>query len=210
MNKKIVIILVVVVVLAIVAATVYFLSGPKYKFDFVFNLLTNKTEFEDYSNSPDAKTSFPSIKTVGFWIKLNPNVSDGERPGIIMGNHPSGPQVLNVEVHADRRPRIYMNGGAVNWLPNDNLPLDIWTHILFVIKPITIEYYRDGSLFETYTSPTTVPDQGEINNIKYGYDNRGSDVSVNAPNFQIGKMYVSDTVPTQDQITDLVSSYKPI
>ncbi len=177
---------------------------------FVFDLLNNKNEFIAYSTSSNAKTSFDAIKSVGCWVKLNPNTTDTERQGIIMGNYPTGPQVLNVEV-VSRRTRIYMNGGVLDWFPTDILPIDTWAHILFVIKASTIEYYRDGVLKETFTAPSAaplnglVPVQGTISNIKYGYDNRGNDVSVNAPNFKVANMFVSDEALTQDKINNLLN-----
>lgn len=180
---------------------------PYLKPDFAFSLLTNRTEFNTYSINNTNRVFVKGISAVGCWIKLNPDVTDSIRPGIIMGNYDTFPNQINVEIHQYRRPRIYINRGAINWLPNDNLPLDTWTHILFNISsPSTIDYYRDGILKESFSG--VIPSITNITNIKYGYDNRGSDVSANAPNFKIANMFISETPITSDTVKSL-TSYVP-
>lgn len=137
----------------------------------VDKVLTEKREFISYSKLKNF--SYNSLKSIGAWVKLNKNVLDAERPGIIMGNYPETANTnLNIEIHQNRKPRIYINMGALDWLVNDNIPLDTWVHIAFVLKNNSIEYYRDGVLKQTLERiPPTI---GLINNIKFGYDNRGS------------------------------------
>jgi hypothetical protein len=138
----------------------------------VDRLLTNQADFISYSTLKNF--SYTKLKSFGAWINLNPDVLDTDRAGILMGNYPATisdtNSELNIEIHTERKPRIYINRGAIDWKPNDPIPLNTWTHIAFVIKPNSIEYYRDGILKETIQ--TTPPSLQQITNIKFGYDNR--------------------------------------
>ncbi len=169
----------------------------------VDRLLTNQTDFISYSTLKNF--SYRNLKSFGAWINLNPEVLDTERAGILMGNYLATISATNselgIEIHTERKPRIYINRGAIDWKPNDPIPLNTWTHIAFIIKPNSIEYYRDGILKETRQGTPPIIEQ--LNNLKFGYDNRTPPFYAK---FKLKNVLVGTTEWTSADFNKIISS----
>jgi hypothetical protein len=169
----------------------------------VDRLLTNQTDFISYSTLKNF--SYRNLKSFGAWINLNPEVLDTERAGVLMGNYPSTisdtNSELGIEIFTNRRPRIYINRGAIDWAVDESIPLNTWTNIAFVIKPNSIEYYRDGILKQTRQGTPPIIEQ--LTNLKFGYDNRNPPFYAK---FKLKNVLVGTTEWTSADFNKIISS----
>ena len=163
--------------------------------------LYDQTSFINASTT--ANFSYNNVRSIACWVKLNSDVTDGERPGMMAGNYATsdGLNELNFEIHMNRKPRIYINrGGPGSFIADDILPRDIWIHIAFVIRDTSVDYYKNGKLMQSValTSPLPI-----INwqNVKFGYDNRGGTWF---GKFAIRNLIVSNTPFTLGDLYKLV------
>jgi hypothetical protein len=179
------------------------------------NLLKNDAEYIAYTNKVKDWV-YTNVKAIGTFVKINPGVLDTERGGIIMGNYPNefsagGNSQLNIEIHTGRKPRLFINGGAIDWRVNDPIPLNTWAHIAFVLKDDRIEYYRDGVLKETRTGAPPV--LARISAVKIGYDNRENSLSSVPNKLQVSNLLISQggnsMAWSSSFINNLFTKYKP-
>ena len=72
------------------------------------------------------------------------------RVGIMAGNNPNG-NTINWEIHSNGKPRLYWNGGAVDWRVNTDVRTGTWKHVAFVVNQDGTEAkcYVDGILVES-------------------------------------------------------------
>jgi hypothetical protein len=179
------------------------------------NLLKNDAEYIAYTNKVKDWV-YTNVKAIGAFVKINPGVLDIERGGIIMGNYPNefsagGNSQLNIEMHTDRKPRLFINGGAIDWRVNDPIPLNTWAHIAFVLKDDRIEYYRDGILKDTRTGAPPV--LARIPAVKVGYDNRENSLQQVPNKLQVSNLLISQggnsVAWPSTFVNDLFTKYKP-
>lgn len=184
------------------------------------NLLRNDAEYIAYTDKVKDWV-YTNVKAIGAFVKINPGVLDTERAGIIMGNFPNefsagGNSQLGVEIHTERRARIYINGGYIDWKPEEPIPLNTWTHIAFVLKDDRIEYYRDGVLKQTVmgTPEKPTPVLARVPNIKVGYDNRANSLQQVPNKLQVSNLLISQggnsMAWTSSFVNELFTKYKPV
>lgn len=187
------------------------------------NLLKTQADYEAYSNRVGAFT-LTNVKAVGAFVKINPDVLDTQRAGIIFGNYPepivtttgtpptpTGNSQLAMEIHLERKPRLFINDFAIDWKVNDQIPLNTWAHVAFVLRDDKIEYYRDGVLKETRTGAPPV--LARVPNIKYGYDNRPNSIQQVPNKMQVSNLLISQGTNsvawTAANVAALFANYKP-
>jgi hypothetical protein len=66
------------------------------------------------------------------------------------GNYPNKDNI-GWEIHANGKPRLYWNGGAVDWKVDHDVRTGSWKHVAFVVNQAGTEAkcYVDGSLVGT-------------------------------------------------------------